>query len=84
MYHLADMTKCTTVEAGQCQIGMAFQCMVILGKQAVFIVVYRRGYALCQQVDGLRLPAVRYRDLINNVKSRRYDMCHIRYSPFIT
>ena len=24
-------------------IGMTFQCMVVLGKQAVFIVVYRRG-----------------------------------------
>ena len=44
------------------QVGRAFQCMIVLGKKAVFLVVCRGGNDLlvCQRVDEFRLPVIRY------------------------
>ena len=48
MLSLADMTKCTTVEASRkMQLGRAFQCMIVLGKFVFKLVlegVYDRGW----------------------------------------
>ena len=61
MLPLADMTKCTTVEAGQCK-WEGISVHDSSREKTIFKVVYRGG--LCQRVGEFRLNGFRYEVLI--------------------